>query len=443
MSEGAGSGANLRHVAFWCLYDWGNSAFPAVILSFVFAPYFLNHVAGDAVMGEAHWGFAISASAIAIAALSPILGAFADRSGRRRPWLGLASGLAIAATAAMWTVMPVQDHIFRALILLAIANAAFELSYVFYNAILPDVASEKSLGRISGFGWGAGYLGSLTALGAVLLLFIWPEPPILGLDSQAMEPLRATAVFTALWFFVFAVPIVLFGPPEHATREPAGKLIRLGLADLWQTIRGLRQTPSVAWFLLSHMIYIDGVNTLFIFGPLIAVGVFGFDESEILLFGVTVYLAAGTGAIVLGWIDDRIGAKRVVLLSLAAIIGLAVVLTNLESKEAFWIAAGILALFFGPVQSSSRTLMTRLSPPQQRTKLFGLYALAGRAIAPFGPAAVSWVILATGNQRAGILVVAAFLSAGAFLLLLVREPERHGSAPEAALGTSPAERKVL
>ena len=155
------------------------------------------------------------------------------------------------------------------------------------------------------------------------------------------------------------------------------------------------------------------------------------------------YLAAGTGAIVLGWIDDRIGAKRVVLLSLAAIISLAVVLTNLESKEAFWIVAGILALFFGPVQSSSRTLMTRLSPAEQRTKLFGLYALAGRAIAPFGPAAVSWVILATGNQRAGIFVVTAFLSTGAILLLLVREPERRGSVPEATPGTGPVGRNEL
>lgn len=415
----------LRHIVFWCMYDWGNSSFPAVILSFVFAPYFLSQVAEDPITGEAHWGFAISASAVLVALLSPVFGSFADRSGRRRRWLGLASFTAILATAAMWRVMPAPEYVMLALVLLAIANAAFELAYVFYNAILPDVAPEESLGRVSGYGWGAGYLGSLAALGVVMLLFIQPAPPLFGLDPDLQEPLRATALFTALWFLVFAAPIVFFGPPEQSRAEPARELIRAGLTDLWQTIRGLRHAPSIAWFLVAHMLFIDGVNTLFVFGPLIAVGYYGFEESEILLFGVTIYLAAGLGAFALGWLDDRIGAKRVLLLSLMAIVVLALTLANLDGKMVFWGLTAILAVFFGPVQSSSRSLMARLSPPDQRAKLFGLYALAGRAIAPFGPAAVSWVILATGNQRAGIVVVAGFLTAGALLLLPVKEPKGH------------------
>ncbi|GGE50958.1 MFS transporter [Actibacterium pelagium] len=414
----------LRHIVFWCMYDWGNSSFPAVILSFVFAPYFLSHVAEDAISGEAQWGFAISASAIIVAFLSPVFGSFADRSGRRRPWLGLASFVAILATAAMWNVMPAPESALLALFLLAIANAAFELAYVFYNAILPRVASEETLGRISGFGWGAGYLGSLAALGVVMLLFIQPDPPLFGLDLDAQEPLRATALFTALWFLLFAAPLVFFGPPERSRNEPAGVIIRSGLKELWQTIRGLRRTPSIAWFLVAHMLYIDGVNTLFVFGPLIAVGYYGFEESEILLFGVTVYLAAGLGAFGLGWLDDHIGAKRLLLISLMAIVGLSLTLANVDGKILFWSITGILALFFGPVQSSSRSLMARLAPEDQRAKLFGLYALAGRAIAPFGPAAVSAVILATGNQRAGIVVVACFLLTGALVLLLVQDPTK-------------------
>ena len=178
-----------------------------------------------------------------------------------------------------------------------------------------------------------------------------------------------------------------------------------------------------------NSLYIDGVNTLFVFGPLIAVGLFGFAEAEILLFGVTIYLAAGLGAFAMGWLDDIVGSKRVILASIACIVALAVVLSALDDKTAFWIVAGVLAVFFGPIQSSSRSLMVRLSPPDRRTKLFGIYALAGRATAPLGPAAVSWAILASGSQRMGILVVAGFLVAGGLLLLPVRERRANRLAP--------------
>jgi UMF1 family MFS transporter len=429
MSDNPGRWTRLRHIILWCMYDWGNSAFPAVILSFVFAPYFLRHVATDAVTGEAQWGFAISASAIAIALLSPVLGAFADRSGRRRPWLGVASAIAILSTFAMWRVLPSPDYILQALILLAIANAAFELAYVFYNAMLPDVAPEEALGRVSGFGWGAGYLGSLAALGMVLVLFVNPDPPLFALSRDDMEHMRATPVFAAVWFLLFAAPIVLFGPRERGRREQASMLVRQGLGDLWATVKSLRTTPSIAWFLVAHMLFIDGVNTLFVFGPLIAVGLFGFDETEILLFGVTIYLAAGIGAFALGWLDDKIGSKRVLIGSITAMVALSILLMTVEQKQSFWVCAGALGIFFGPVQSSSRSLMVRLSPEDRRAKLFGIYALAGRATAPLGPAAVSWAILETGNQRAGIVVVAGLLAAGALLLLPVKEARRLPATP--------------
>ena len=421
MSGPARQRGRFRHIVFWCLYDWGNSAFPAVILSFVFAPYFLNNIARDAVSGEAQWGFAISASGLIIALLSPVLGAFADRNGRRRPWLGLSSLIAILATAAMALARPEPGSALMVLALLAVANAAFELGYVFYNAILAEVAPKQALGRISGFGWGAGYLGSLAALGLVLVLFITPDPARFGLDRAGMEHLRATPVFTAAWFLLFAAPLVLFGPAERSSRAPASVIVREGLADLWATLKSFRHSPSIAWFLAAHMFFIDGVNTLFVFGPLIAVGLFGFTEHEILFFGVTIYLAAGMGAFALGWLDDLVGAKRVLIGSIAAIVVLSVILSQVEGKALFWALAGALSIFFGPVQSASRSLMLRLSPEEQRTKLLGIYALAGRATAPLGPAAVSWVILQTGQQRAGILVVAAFLVAGALLLLPVRE----------------------
>jgi len=179
--------------------------------------------------------------------------------------------------------------------------------------------------------------------------------------------------------------------------------------------------PSVAWFLVAHMFFIDGVNTLFVFGPLVAKGVFGFSDSEMLLLGVTIYVSAGIGAVGCGWLDDRFGGKRVVALSIVALAIISVSIVFLETKTEFWVAASLLGVFFGPVQASSRSLMTRISPPEMRTKLFGLYALSGRAIGPFGSALVGWVTLATESQKAGIAVIAPTLLLGLALLMPVRE----------------------
>jgi MFS transporter, UMF1 family len=410
-----------RNIVFWCLYDWANSAFAAVVLSFVFAPYFLERVATDPVHGQAQWGFAISASAIAIAVLSPIFGAFADRSGRRRMWLGGCSFISIVATLGMWWVLPGPQSVLLALVLLVIANAAFELAYVFYNAMLSVVAPPEATGRISGLGWGAGYFGSLASLGLVYAVLFLPDPPLFGLDPAAAEPVRMAAPLTALWFLVFAVPLVWFGPRERPSRESARLIVANGLGDLWRALRGLPRMPSVAWFLVAHMFFIDGVNTLFVFGPLVAKGVFGFSDTEMLLLGVTIYVTAGVGAVGCGWLDDWFGGKRVVAFSIVALASISVSIVFLETKTEFWIAASLLGIFFGPVQASSRSLMTRIAPPEMRTKLFGLYALSGRAIGPFGSALVGWVTLATESQKAGIAVVAVSLLVGLALLMPVRE----------------------
>lgn len=413
-----------RHTVFWCLYDFGNSAFPALVLSFVFAPYFMNHIASDPETGQAQWGFAISASAIIIASLSPVFGAFADRSGRRRPWLGFCSLIAVVAAAALWWLAPGAASLIPALVLVAVANAAFELGYVFYNAMLPDVCRADRTGMVSGCGWGAGYLGSLISLLAVYFILIAPDQPPFGLDPETKEQLRVTALVAAAWFAVFALPLVVAGPRESLTGEPFGQTVRLGLADLWQTVKELPADRPVLIYLVAHMVYIDGVNTLFVFGPLIAVGEYGFPEDGVMLLGITIYVMAGLGSFGLGWLDDRIGASTVIAGSLVALIVATLVMLWIDGMTPFWIVAGIMSIFFGPVQASSRTLMIRLAPPTKRVKLLGLYSLAGRATAPLGPALVGVAVLATDNQRAGIVVVTAFLVLGLVLLMLVRTPAR-------------------
>ncbi len=414
-----------KRVAAWCLYDWANSVYPAVILSFVFAPYFLDLVVGDDVRGTVLWTNAMTVSAIVIAFASPIVGAFGDNGGRRRLWLFLLSAVALAATAMMWEVRPSPDYILLALVLLVVSNTGFELAYVFYNSMLPDVAPRAQLGRVSGWGWGLGYFGSVTAIAGCYFFLIAPDPPPFGLDGESHEPIRATALVAALWFLVFMLPLVFFGPPDPAKDRPTAKIVKDGLRDLWGTIKGLRRAPNVAWYLVAHMVYIDGVNTLFIFGPLFAVGAFDFSTPEALLYGLVFYAAAGLGSVALGSLDDRVGSKPVILVSLFVITAIVLSMLVITDTLTFWLLSALLGFFIGPVQSVSRSLMARLSPEEVRTQYFGLYSLAGRATAPLGPALLGWIIATTESQRSGAIVIAGLTALGMLLLLRVREPEGH------------------
>ncbi len=416
-------------LASWCLYDWGNSVFSAVIIGFVFGPYFVQQVAADPVAGTALWGNAISLSAIAIAVLSPVAGAFCDKGGRRKVWLGSFSALAILATAPMWWIAPTADHVLLALVLVVTANVGFELSYVFYNAMLPGLVPAKALGRASGWGWGVGYFGSLASMAVVWTLFVDPDPPLLAwLDRDEFEHIRVTAPFSALWFLVFVIPLFIFVPGDPGTGLGARRVLKEGIGELLRTLRSLPQHPSIAWYLLAHMLYIDGLNTLFVFGPIFAATVFGLTEREVLLFGLFIYIAAGAGSLVFAWVDDWIGGRRVIALSLIALAALCGALLLTTSQELFWPLGAALGVFIGPVQAASRSLMARLAPEQLETQMFGLYALAGRVTAPLGPALVGWCTTLFDNTRAGMAVIVALFAVGLVLLALVREPRSVATA---------------
>jgi UMF1 family MFS transporter len=269
-------------VPAWCLFDWANSPYPTVVVTFVFAVYFQRAVVGDEVAATAMWGNTIALSALAVALAGPVFGAAADAGARRKPWLLGCSALTVAACAGLWFATPEPSSVWLVLGLVALGNFGFELGMVFYNAMLPDLAGNERMGRLSGWAWGLGYAGGLVSLMVALFGLVQAEPPPFGLDAQTGEPVRAVALLVALWFVVFAWPLFAFTPDLGGARAPFARSLGLGLDALWQTLRSIRRYRQIVRFLVARMFYIDGLNTLFAFGGIYAAGSFAMSMTEVL-----------------------------------------------------------------------------------------------------------------------------------------------------------------
>jgi UMF1 family MFS transporter len=409
----------------WALYDWANSAFSAVIITFVYATYFTKGIAQNEVAGTAEWGWAMSASGIAIALVSPVLGAIADAGGRRKPWLFAWTVIAVVGCGLLWYGRPDPAVALMILTIAALTNLAFEIAGVFYNAMLPEIVSREYLGRLSGWGWGMGYAGGLVCLLLVLYGFVQAEPAPFGLDQSQAQDVRISGPLVGLWLAVFSVPLFLFTPDRQSAGLAAAEAVRRGLGQLRRTFADLKRYRTIGRFLLARMIYTDGLNTLFAFGGIYAAGTFGMAIAEVIKFGILLNVTAGLGALGFAWVDDWLGAKRTILIALVGLFacGLAAVLVT--EPLHFWIAGGLLGIFVGPSQAASRSLMARLAPAEVRTEMFGLYALTGKITAYVGPFLLGTVTFWTGSQRLGIATILVFFVIGGLLLWPLQEPGEH------------------
>jgi UMF1 family MFS transporter len=411
-----------RSVLGWCLFDFANSAYVTVVVTFVFATYFTQGVAPTPEQGTAWWGAAQGLSALIIALVSPVVGAIADYSGRRKLWVLGCSLLTVVATALLWFAAPNSPYIVPILAAVVIANIGFEVGQVFYNALLPSVATPEKFGRVSGWAWGCGYAGGLLCLLTCLMIFIQADPAPFGLDKSASEHVRATALIVAVWFAAFSLPFFFWVQDDATQNQPIGMAVSNGLRQLADTLRKARDYPQIVRFLIARTLYNDGVTTIFAFGGIFAAGTFGMEVAEVIQLGIALNVTAGTGAAVFGWIDDKFGSKRTISISVLAVIVFGALTLTAPNKTWFWIWALTVSTFFGPVQAASRTMMARLAPESIRTEMFGLFALTGKAIAFGGPLAVAWATAATGSQRWGLATVLVFLIAGWWVLRGVKEP---------------------
>jgi UMF1 family MFS transporter len=300
------------------------------------------------------------------------------------------------------------------------------LSLVFYNSLLPTLASADRIGRWSGWGWGLGYAGGLLCLMIALFVFIGPKGAWLGLNADSGEPVRAVALFAAAWYLLFALPLFIFTPDVPSSGKSWEAMVREGLDQLTRTLRQIRQHGPIMRFLVAHMIYIDGLATLFAFGGIYAAGTFGLSGEMLLVLGIALNVAAGIGAFAFAWIDDRIGSKATVLLSLIGLIVSGTVILLVHSLALFWTFALILGLFVGPAQAAGRSLLARMAPESMQNQMFGLFALSGKATAFLGPLLAGWLIYWAGSQRVGMATLVVLFAIGFLIMLTVpREKSRN------------------
>lgn len=414
----AGEG-KFRHLIAWAFYDWANNGFATVILTFIFSAYFIRRVAPDTVSGSALWGNMVGIAGLLVALGGPICGAAADQNGRRKPWLIVFMLLCVLATVLLWFVKPLPGYVWPALVLVGIGIVGAEYSYIFYNAMLPELVPRNRLGRWSGWGWGLGYAGGLVCLLVALLITGYAGTAAANNSPGFLLRIRACFVLAGSWYFVFSLPLIFLVPDTRGQGKPFMRAVRSGIDQLMETARQVRRFAHLVRFLLARMIYIDALATIFALGGVYAAGAFRMSEREVLMFGIVLNIAAGLGAVIFSSLDDKIGPKAIILISLAGLISGGFVILSVHARAFFWLGGTFMGLFVGPVQAASRSYMARAAPKDLRNQMFGLYAFSGKATAFVGPLLVGWLTYLSGSQRIGMSTIVLLLLAGAALMLKV------------------------
>jgi len=434
-----------RRIWGWWWFDWASQPYNTLLITFIFGPYVVS-VVGDGSRAQTIWGYGIGAAGIVLAILAPLLGAVADKSGRRMGFIWFFSLLYVIGAAGLWYSAPDTFDIWQVMLFFCIGLIGMEFATIFTNAMLPDLAPLEEIGKVSGSGWAWGYVGGV--VGLIIMLALFAEgatgttligiAPLFGLDAAAREGTRFVGPFTALWYIVFMVPFFLW---VREPKKPGAVSIGAAMAGAWPELRAtlasLPKNRSLFAFLGSSMFYRDALNGVYTFGGIYAAGVLNWSVIDVGVFGI---LAAVTGAI-FAWLggkaDSRFGPKPVIMLNVVvlSIVALGIVFVSRTSvfgvpvdatsnlpDITFYVMGAIIGAGGGSMQAASRTMMVRQGDNAKMTEGFGLYALSGKATAFIAPLSIGIVTDLTNSQQWGILPVAILFMIGLILLLFV-DPE--------------------
>ncbi|SOJ56323.1 hypothetical protein MSIMFB_03799 [Mycobacterium simulans] len=421
-------------VAAWALWDCGSTGLNAIVTTFVFSVYLTSSV-GEGMPGgaapESWLGRAGATAGVTIAVLAPVVGVWVESPHRRRVALGVLTGLAVGLTCAMFLIRDSPGYLFAGLALLAATAACSDLASVPYNAMLRQLSTPETAGRVSGFGWASGYVGSVLLLILVYLGFMSGSGEVRGLLRLPTNDglnVRVAMLLAAAWLAMLALPLLFVAhrlPGANEVSHSTG--ILGGYRKLWTDISAeWRRDRNLVYFLIASAIFRDGLAAMFAFGAVLGVNVYGLAQADVLVFGVAASVVAALGAVLGGFVDHWVGSKPVIVVSLAAILASALTLMALSGAVAFWVCGLLLCLFIGPSQSSARALLLRMAQHGKEGVAFGLYTMTGRAVAFMAPWLFSVFVDAFNAVRAGLGGICLVLLVGLVAMLAVRVP-RHGT----------------
>lgn len=419
------------------MWDWGAQPFNTVITTFVFAVYLTSESFGDTNTTSTALAIGTAVSGLLVALLAPVLGQNSDRTGRGVRNLRIQTWVLAALSASLFFVKPEPGFLVLGLVLLGAGSIISEIASVNYNASIEQVASPKNVGRVSGFGWGMGYLGGILVLLLLFFLFIQPEVGLFGVtDNNAMD-IRVSMLVCGVWILLFTLPA--FAVLKDVPRDQAP---RVGVIDsyrlVWDSLRRLwGSSRHTVYFLGASALFRDGLAGVFAFGAILAAGTFGMSASEVIIFGAAANIVAGLATMAFGLLDDKIGPKQVIVISLVAltVLGAGVFIFHDGGPTIFWTLGLAMTAFVGPAQAASRSFLARVIPDGHAGEIFGLYATTGRVVSFLSPAAFALFIwlgaVITGEDNTqywGILGIALVLVAGLVVLLPVKSPEEQVGA---------------
>ncbi|MEL6683742.1 MAG: MFS transporter [Pseudomonadota bacterium] len=438
----------------WMAFDWASQPFYTLGLTFIFGPYFavvateyflgtgMTDAAADA-RAQSVWSAGQTIAGLLIAFSAPFLGAFADNSGRKMPWIAFFSVVYVVATFTLWGLTPDGSALIFMLVMFYVGFFAAESALNFVNAILPSLGNDEEVGRISGSGAAFGYWGGVTSLFIMLLLLaendqgvtLLGNPPLFGLDPELREGTRSVGPFIAIWYVIFIIPFFMFVRDDPKAEKKSTRLSAVW-GELIETLRGVFHRKSLLNFLVGSMFYRDALNALYAFGGVYAALVLDWQTIQIGVFGIIAAIAAAITTWLSGLADARVGPKPVIRVAVWVLIMVSVVIVGMSREAIFGIpfaeGSGTPDIIFyicgvciggagGAVYASSRSMMVRHTHPDRPAEAFGLFALTGKATAFLAPALITLFTVMTGNNQLGFLPVIFLFLIGLFLLRWVNK----------------------
>ena len=403
----------MKKIFHFALYDFANSAFTTIIITFIFATYFAKQIAPNPILGQSYWGWTIGITGFLVAIIGPIIGSFADKKNKIVFFIRLFSLLCILFTSLLWFSKPSQSFLLYTLVIVGTANLFYELSLIFYNSLLKDISTEKNLGKSSGFGFALGYVGGIVILLISIKLFIDTNNLPFGLVKEDSQNIRAIAILVSIWFLLFSIPFLFFVIKNN--KEKIKKNIPTNLVDL-KKLLWEKKITVLGKFLIARMLYADGLNAIIVMGGIFAVGVFNLEIQDLLKLSILMNISAFIGSFFGGIVNDRYGSKIVIIFSLIGLILSSTAILFTFSVTMFFVLAAINGLFIGPIQSASRVVITSMLNKKNQGKGFGLFATSGKLTSFVGPFLVSTVTFLSESQRIGFSAAIILLLAGLIIL---------------------------